>query len=56
MSDLQLNWNRSDFERKFAFDSKKYTGVNALFSFLLGIVFFRDFLRYSIWSISIWGI
>jgi len=38
MSDLQLNWNKSDFERKFAFDSKKYTGVNSLFSFILGIV------------------
>jgi biopolymer transport protein ExbB/TolQ len=39
MSNLQLSWNKLDFERKFAFDSKKYTGVNALFSFILAIVF-----------------
>ena len=40
MSDMQLKWNESDFEKKFAFDGKKYTGVNSLFSFLLGIFFF----------------
>ena len=39
MSDLKLNWNRSDFERKFTFDSKKYTGVNSVFSFIMAIVF-----------------
>jgi len=43
MSHLQLNWNRSDFERKFGFDSKKYTGVNSVFSFILAIVFSTAF-------------
>lgn len=38
MKELELNWNKSDIERKLAFEGKKYTGVNSLFSFLLGIL------------------
>ena len=43
MKESELSWNKLDVERKFAFESKKYTGVNSLFSFLLGIVFFGIF-------------
>lgn len=39
MKTHELNWNKSDFERKFGFSSKKYTGVNSVFSFLMAIVF-----------------
>ena len=43
MKDIELKWNKLDFERKFAFDSKKNTGVNSLFSFIMGIIFFIIF-------------
>jgi len=54
MSNLQLNWNKSDFERKFAFDSKKYTGVNSFFSFLMAIVFSGVFYG-ILYAISLLG-
>ena len=33
-----MNWNRSDFERRFGFDSKKYTGVNSMLSFIMALL------------------
>ena len=37
MESIEIFWNNDDLERKFGFDCKKYTGVNTLFSFLVGL-------------------
>ena len=36
--DFELNWNKDDIEKKLGFNSGKYTGVNALLSFLFAVV------------------